>query len=63
MLEEMVIDGIEILGGGEAADPADDALLRAAQGDQRAFAELYDMMSARVFGLIVRVVVDRSQSE
>ena len=40
MLEEMVIDGIEILGGGEAADPADDALLRAAQGDQRAFAEL-----------------------
>lgn len=46
MLEEMVIDGIEILGGGEAADPADDALLRAAQGDQRAFAELYDMMSA-----------------
>ena len=63
MLEEMVIDGIEILGGGEAADPADDALLRAAQGDQRAFAELYDMMSARVFGLILRVVVDRSQSE
>lgn len=63
MLEEMVIDGIEILGGGDAADPADDALLRAAQGDQRAFAELYDMMSARVFGLILRVVVDRSQSE
>ncbi len=63
MLEEMVIDGIEILGGGDAADPADEALLRAAQGDQRAFAELYDMMSARVFGLILRVVVDRSQSE
>lgn len=63
MLEEMVIDGIEILEGGDAADPADDALLRAAHGDQRAFAELYDMMSARVFGLIVRVVVDRSQSE
>lgn len=63
MLEEMVIDGVEILGGDDGADPADDALSRAAHGDQRAFAELYDMMSARVFGLILRVVIDRSQSE
>ncbi len=63
MLEEMVIDGVEILEGADGADPADDALLRAAHGDQRAFAELYDLMSARVFGLILRVVIDRSQSE
>ncbi|RZT68658.1 sigma-70 family RNA polymerase sigma factor [Leucobacter luti] len=63
MLEEMVIDGVEIPEDGERADPADEALSRAAHGDQRAFAELYDMMSARVFGLVLRIVVDRPQSE
>jgi RNA polymerase sigma-70 factor (ECF subfamily) len=59
----MVIDGVEIPEDGGNADSADEALLRAARGDERAFARLYDMMSARVFGLILRVVVDRSQSE
>ncbi|MBL3700508.1 sigma-70 family RNA polymerase sigma factor [Leucobacter luti] len=59
----MVIDGVEIPEDGERADPADEALSRAAHGDQRAFAELYDMMSARVFGLVLRIVVDRPQSE
>ncbi|WP_241156292.1 sigma-70 family RNA polymerase sigma factor [Leucobacter chromiireducens] len=63
MLGEMVIDGVEIPADGERADPADEALSRAAGGDQRAFAELYDLLSARVFGLILRIVVDRSQSE
>ncbi|WP_239684061.1 MULTISPECIES: ECF RNA polymerase sigma factor SigK [Leucobacter] len=63
MLDTMVIDGIEIADDGSTADPADVALARAAQGDQRAFAELYDLLSARVFGLILRVLVDRSQSE
>lgn len=63
MLYVMVIDGVEIREGDDGADPADEALLSAARGDQRAFAELYDMMSARVFGLILRVVIDRSQSE
>lgn len=63
MLEEMVIDGWEITEDSGSADPADEALLRAAGGDTRAFAEFYDMMSARVFGLILRVVVDASQSE
>lgn len=63
MLEEMVIDGVEILEDGAGADPVDEAMVRVAQGDQRAFAELYDMMSARVFGLILRVVIDHSQSE
>ncbi|UOQ59563.1 ECF RNA polymerase sigma factor SigK [Leucobacter rhizosphaerae] len=63
MLMEMVIDGVEISGDADGVDPADAALTRTASGDQSAFAELYDMLSGRVFGLIVRVLVDRSQSE
>ena len=63
MLGEMVIDGIEFAEDGGGADPADDALVRAAGGDRAAFAELYDLLSARVFGLILRVLVDRAQSE
>lgn len=63
MLMEMVIDGVEIPGGDGSVDPADVALTRTAAGDQAAFAELYDMLSGRVFGLILRVLVDRSQSE
>ena len=63
MLSVMVIDGVEIPEDGASVDPADRALARAAVGDQRAFAELYDLLSARVFGLILRVLVDRSQSE
>lgn len=38
-------------------------LTRAARGDESAFAELYDATSARVHGLVVRVVRDRAQSE
>ena len=63
MLMEMVIDGVEIPGDANGVDPADAALARSASGDQAAFAELYDMLSGRVFGLILRVLVDRSQSE
>ncbi|QIM17422.1 sigma-70 family RNA polymerase sigma factor [Leucobacter insecticola] len=59
----MVIDGLEIPEDGSGIDPADAALVRSASGDRDAFAELYDMMSARVFGLVLRVVVDPSQSE
>ncbi len=40
------------------------ALLRQASlGDERAFAQLYDAMSARLFGLVLRVVRDPAQSE
>jgi RNA polymerase sigma-70 factor, ECF subfamily len=40
------------------------SLLRAcACGDESAFAELYDAVSARVFGLVLRVVRDRAQAE
>jgi RNA polymerase sigma-70 factor (ECF subfamily) len=64
MLVHMVIDGFEVPETGP--DPVDHVgvlLARSAHGDQTAFAELYDTLSARVFGLIVRVLVDRSQSE
>ena len=38
-------------------------LERVAQGDQAAFSELYDILSPRVLGLIIRVLKDHSQSE
>ncbi|MBP2436553.1 ECF RNA polymerase sigma factor SigK [Microbacterium amylolyticum] len=60
----MVIDNVEV--DEHSDDPVDhvaELLLRIAEGDQRAFAELYDMLSGRVFGLILRVLVDRSHSE
>ena len=63
MLVEMVIDGVDVPEDGSAGDLAADLLVRVADGDQQAFAELYDLLSARVFGLILRVLVNRAQSE
>lgn len=63
MLMEMVIDGVDVPEDGSAGDLAADLLVRVARGDQQAFAELYDMLSPRVFALILRVLVNRSQSE
>ncbi|MFF2632680.1 ECF RNA polymerase sigma factor SigK [Microbacterium sp. NPDC058021] len=63
MLGAMVIDGVDVPEEGAARDHAADLLLRVATGDQGAFARLYDMLSPRAFGLILRVLVDRSQSE
>jgi RNA polymerase sigma-70 factor (ECF subfamily) len=64
MLVDMVIDGIEVPEDG--ADPVDLVgvlLVQVAQGDQAAFARMYDLLAPRVFGLILRVLVDRAQSE
>lgn len=63
MLVTMVIDGTDVPEDGTADDAAGVLLLRIADGDRAAFAELYDMLTARVFGLILRVLVNRSQSE
>ena len=63
MLMGMVIDGVDMPEDGSAGDLAADLLVRVAGGEQRAFADLYDLLSARVFGLILRVLVNRSQSE
>jgi RNA polymerase sigma-70 factor (ECF subfamily) len=64
MLGVMVIDGLDVPeGGADQVDHAGELLVRIAQGDRDAFARLYDLLSSRVFGLILRVLVDRSQSE
>ena len=50
--------------GGAVVGPDLAALLRAcALGDEDAFARLYDAVSARVYGLVLRVVRDPAQSE
>lgn len=64
MLDHMVIDGMDVPDDGDApVDHAAPLLARTAAGDQQAFAELYDLLSSRVFGLILRVLVDRAQAE
>jgi RNA polymerase sigma-70 factor (ECF subfamily) len=64
MLEGMVIDGIDVPeDGAEPVDHVGELLQRVARGDQAAFARVYDLISPRVFGLILRVLVDRAQSE
>jgi RNA polymerase sigma-70 factor (ECF subfamily) len=60
----MVIDGIDVPeDGAEPVDHVGELLQRVARGDQAAFARVYDLISPRVFGLILRVLVDRAQSE
>ena len=59
-----MIDGVDVPEDGtEQVDHVGALLVRVAGGDQSAFADLYDMISPRVFGLILRVLVDRAQSE
>ena len=41
----------------------DHLLRRSATGDEAAFGELYDLVSARIYGLVRRVVRDPAQSE
>lgn len=41
----------------------EELLERVATGDRHAFSELYDGVSARLFGLVRRLVVDSAQSE
>lgn len=41
----------------------DAAMLRVGRGDQAAFAQIYDAVAPRVFGLVLRILVDRSQAE
>lgn len=64
MLVTVVIDGVEVPEDGSGGIDHVAMLLTAiAGGDQNAFAQLYDMLSPRMFGLIRRVLVDPSQSE
>jgi RNA polymerase sigma-70 factor (ECF subfamily) len=64
MLVNVVIDGVEVPEDGSGGiDHVATLLAAIAGGDQGAFAQLYDLLSPRVFGLIRRVLVDPSQSE
>ncbi|MBN9178802.1 MAG: ECF RNA polymerase sigma factor SigK [Microbacterium sp.] len=66
MLCGMVIDGMDVTAGEGADRPRDHAaelLERVAAQDQGAFAQLYDLLSSRVFGLVLRVLVNRAHAE
>ncbi|ARD42306.1 sigma-70 family RNA polymerase sigma factor [Actinomyces gaoshouyii] len=47
----------------ERGDEVDALLARVAQGEEQAFAELYDAWAGRLLALIMRIVIDRAQSE
>ena len=49
--------------GASAAAALGELLRLSARGDEAAFARLYDLTAARVFGLTVRIVRDPAQSE
>ena len=57
-----VAAGVPLEGASAAPDLAD-LLKLCGRGDQNAFAQLYDAVSARVHGLAVRVVRDPAQAE
>ncbi|WP_183511986.1 ECF RNA polymerase sigma factor SigK [Paeniglutamicibacter cryotolerans] len=47
----------------DAPPTHEDLMLRVATGDEGAFEELYEAVSAQVFGLIRRIIRDEAQSE
>lgn len=64
MLEGMVIEGLDVPDDGTTRIDRVGVLLgRIAQGDDSAFARLYDLLSPRVFGLVLATLGDRPQSE
>ena len=64
MLVDVVIDGVDVPeDGAEPVDHVGVLLLRVAGATRARSPDLYDMLSPRVFGLILRVLVDRAQSE
>ncbi|BDI23760.1 RNA polymerase sigma factor SigK [Herbiconiux sp. L3-i23] len=47
----------------DAVVAREDLLTRIGTGDRAAFADLYDQVAARVFGLVRRILIDDAQSE
>ncbi|MGA8115947.1 MAG: ECF RNA polymerase sigma factor SigK [Actinocatenispora sp.] len=56
-------DGPERSTRGPVDDQAGRLLIATARGDEQAFAALYDLVSARVYGLVLRVLRDPAQAE
>ena len=46
-----------------STDDADRLLVRVAEGDKAAFAQLYDLVAPKVFGIVRRCLIDSAQSE
>lgn len=46
-----------------APDGLGDLIVRSAEGDETAFTRLYDAASPRLFGLVLRILRDRAQSQ
>ena len=63
MLQVVTRNLDEDVDGTTPAVTSEDLLGRVAQGDQQAFAELYDRTASRVFGLVKRLLRDHAQSE
>ncbi len=63
------MSGLASVPSGDTSSDGTDApdlgelLRRSSRGDQAAFAELYDATSARVYGLVLRVVRDPAQAQ
>ncbi len=55
--------GLEHPGQDDSSDPLGTLLSRAGRGDQSAFAELYDQLAPLLYGVVLKVVRDPSQSE
>jgi RNA polymerase sigma-70 factor, ECF subfamily len=62
MLERVADSGGE-LAAPEPGSTPDDLLARVGGGDREAFGALYDATSARIFGLVRRLLVDPAQAE
>jgi len=60
---ELVTRETETPETGQTLSTPDELLPRVAQGDQTAFAELYDQTAPRVLGLVKRLLKDHAQSE
>ena len=60
---ELVTRETETPETGHTLPTPDELLPRVAQGDQTAFAELYDQTAPRVLGLVKRLLKDHAQSE
>jgi RNA polymerase sigma-70 factor, ECF subfamily len=63
VVPEGELDSASETGGPSASEELGQLLTACSLGDQAAFAQLYDVTAARLFGLVLRTVRDRAQAE